>query len=86
MFRNKSEEVKCDGCKCILNKSDAQKVTSYGFAYSYDRFYCGLCKKPYTSINSIGMITIYNGEVAMDEEGVPIGYQKIPPRKDKRTK
>ena len=44
-FKNK---VRCDGCKCWLDKDDAKVVEVMGGMWgSYEENYCARCKPPY---------------------------------------
>jgi hypothetical protein len=38
------ETVKCSECFCLLEKSDAQRITGIGFL---DRYYCHAHRRPY---------------------------------------
>lgn len=41
--------VPCAGCKCLINKSDANVVLCVG-VFATESFYCNKCKPPYTKI------------------------------------
>lgn len=80
------DKVKCDECRCWIDKKDAQKVEYYndgycgGFYPYHEFFYCQSHKKPYSKKKLINTGTrgtseqkvMYFGEVEMDENGNPI--------------
>ena len=74
----KPETVKCEECKCLLEKSDAHKVANFGHLITYnDDYYCVSHKKPYTK-------TLYNryfSSMEVTEQGEPIGYIKATEKK-----
>ena len=88
------ETVKCEECKCLIEKNDAHKVVNSGHYLnlsSYimyddklvygDKYYCISHKKPYTR-------TLYDryfsAEVEVTRSGEPIGYIKAPEKKKRR--
>lgn len=45
--------VPCEGCKCLINKSDARVVNISGYYYSEfcpEFYYCEKCKPQYTRV------------------------------------
>jgi len=90
MFKNKCnagggggglvyENVKCEECKHLIERSDAQEIK---VAYSWSRdkgvyYYCPMHKKSYDRVLEGFWGILYFGEVEMDKNGTPIGYTKI---------
>ena len=71
-FLRKDEIVKCEECKCILFKRDAQKVkteTIYGNCFI--DYYCPQHKKPHDIIHLWDYKTksYYRKNVKVDEKG-----------------
>lgn len=67
-FLKVSDVVRCEDCKCLLSKGDANSVRVETF-WQVELYYCGQHKKPYTRKNFEGR---YYGEVEMTEDGKPI--------------
>lgn len=73
-FKNK---VKCEECKHWVDKTDASVVSysgSFGYYYSY---FCSMHKKPYTRTITAFPRNLFFGEVLMEQDGTPVGYEKI---------
>lgn len=86
-----ADKVKCEDCKHWVDKSECQEVENehrdFDFYANGKRdyfYYCPMHKKPYDSIYKIVTIWNYYKKMEVDENGEPIGYQKIAPRKQKR--
>ena len=79
MFKNflrKDEIVKCEECKCILYKKDAQeiKINYYDdlfYEHNSELYYCPQHKKPYDIIHLWDYKTksYYRKNVKVDEKG-----------------
>ena len=74
-----ADKVKCEECKCWLDKSDAIPVdtsTIYGNGALY---YCCSHKKKYKKVIYLDVppYIIYIGEIQVDDSGEPIGYKKM---------
>ena len=51
IFKKKEVEkeddiIRCDKCKCLLHKEDAQEIKYFGANYTVE-YYCQKCRKPY---------------------------------------
>lgn len=75
-----ADKVKCDECKHWIDKSDAQQVSCTGL-YNFIRSYCPLHKKPYSKVTKWSHPYRYFGELEMNEEGIPIGYEPVKVKK-----
>jgi len=84
-----ADKVKCEVCKCWLNKGDAHIVNRFPtHILPPESFFCQVHKKPYSRVfvgrdlepylnERFPEISKYYGEVEMTETGEPIGYTKI---------
>lgn len=74
------DKVKCETCRCWVDKSDAQKVSLHN-SYGLDEYYCRSHKKPYSEFLSAGCCgrteEEYYARVQVDKDGVPVGYKPI---------
>lgn len=80
MFNKKEktlEVVKCEDCKFLISKKDAQVVYIYTDFLNDEIYYCLGHRKPYDSVNKKPDRNNYFGKVQMSEDGTPIGYEKI---------
>lgn len=75
-----ADKVKCYECKLWTDKTDASKVSGLGMFGLINDWYCPTHKKPYTRIIRASPNSLYFGEVLMEEDGTPVGYQKIKPK------
>ena len=81
LFHKNPETVKCDECKHIIEKEDAQCVItkdiySPSYILTSSNYYCPMHKKPYSRIvDRIG--ESYYAELEVSEDGTPVGYTKI---------
>lgn len=67
-------KVKCDTCKCLLYKSDAQRVKIDGVGALY---FCAIHKKKYTSVYQTSWgHNMYYGQFQVSADGEPYGYVK----------
>lgn len=76
--------VKCETCKCLLNKNDAQEVRKVPFfSFKGDEYiyFCGSHKKSYDEIIETWYDNKYYAHMQVDKEGNPIGYKKIEVKK-----
>lgn len=79
-------KTKCSECKHWVDEKDCQIIKSRdNFILledgHYNRYYCPEHKKPYEEIfHSIAGTTYYK-RIRVDEQGVPVGYQKIKTKK-----
>ena len=86
IFRKKcpnpfTDKVKCDECKCWLDKDDAYMVedvipspsfySTYG--YSIILYYCNTHKKPYIKTKGTDKWAM----IKVDDNGEPIVYKKV---------
>ncbi len=77
------DKVKCETCRCWLDKGDAQEVRGLLFGALY--YYCIVHAKPYSEILLKWLpseTTRYFGKIEMTVDGEPIGYQKIKENKN----
>lgn len=85
-FKKKEEIIPCSECHCMIKKSDAQKV-EYNVIFEHVgyKFYCGKCRKPYTTKNQslFSGLSFYK-TIEVTEDGEPIGYEKINDMKKKK--
>ena len=82
-FKQNLETVKCEECKCLLEKRDAQEVDFRAFMVDSQNYYCEVHRKPYSSVTDF-VGKKYFGEVEMDKDGTPIGYVKIQGNPEKK--
>lgn len=77
------DKVKCDECKHWIDKYDASSVDAgYNMWLGLTiLWYCPMHKKPYSRFISAQPENLYFGEVQMDKDGTPIGYEKIKEKK-----
>lgn len=74
--------VACSDCHVLIEQKHAQRVESRS-AYYYlacgveELFYCGRCKKPYDSVTGTVLGRAYFRQMAVDKEGIPLGYARI---------
>ena len=87
-LENNEDYVECKDCGHIVAKGRAQRIMAltgwaYPEGYQYDiRYYCELHKKPYDKETFIfGKPTEYYKQFQVSEDGTPIGYKKITPKK-----
>ena len=72
------ETVKCEECRCLIEKSDAQELKEK--IYGWHLFYCQVHRRKFSSLESpgLGMPIKYYEEIEVDSNGKPIGYIKAP--------
>jgi len=71
-----ADKVKCETCKCWVDKKDAQIQSGISFMGRYSDYYCQAHKKPYDRMINC-FPPIYLKELSVDENGEPVGYIKI---------
>lgn len=72
-----ADKVKCDECRCWLDKNDAHKVNMYHFIGHTELYFCGAHRKPYNEKVHNGIDGIqYFGRMRMNEDGTPYTGKK----------
>jgi len=72
--------VKCEACKCLISKDDAQAVNIYpGLCGNTTTFYyCKQHTRKYDYIQYYGFFTKnFYKTIEVTENGEPVGYTKI---------
>ena len=71
-----ADKVKCDDCRCWMDKSDAKRLEVSADWLVYDEYYCQAHKKPYSRTKRYYLkdtaIWKFFAEVEVNESGVPI--------------
>lgn len=83
------DKVKCEKCKCWLDKSDAQEVRIEGGMVVFSEFYCPIHRVPYDRVRYDGHFYLpphFYREVEVLEDGTPIGYEKKKEKKSRSPK
>lgn len=80
------DKVKCDKCKCWIDKNDAQIIDCrYSLSMYFGPFekaylyFCQTDKRPYDRMSVSSIPFSYYKEMEVDMEGNPIGYTKNKP-------
>lgn len=72
--------VKCETCKCLLDKNDAQLIAQIGSLSKLVVYYCNSHRKNYDSVILHYPKNTYFKELEVDENGEPVGYVKKEPQ------
>lgn len=70
-----ADKVKCETCKCFLDRRDAQQVKVYGYL-PITEYYCQVHKKPYSEVSMNHFPFKYFALVEVDRDGIPITSKK----------
>jgi len=80
MFLKKTKIVKCNTCRCLIEKEDALLVehhTYLEFYYDYTEiYYCETHSKPYSITHLYSNGRHFYQELEVDINGIPVGYVK----------
>lgn len=66
------DKVKCEECKCWLDKYDAKKLTVYGVFGKYENLYCKSHAPKYDEMHTFSPDITYFGRCEVSKDGTPI--------------
>jgi len=72
--------IKCENCRCWLERKDAQIISVYSEVFNFEEYYCRKCKQPYSEVKLFSYSDIpnkYFKKIEVTEDGEPVGYKKI---------